>query len=55
VSEPITDVKIVDNVFVKLHHFLRVGDGVDDVASPDITAEQAFELTTKYSLATDPV
>jgi hypothetical protein len=23
---PLTDVKIVDNVFVKLHHFLRVGD-----------------------------
>ena len=25
-NTPITDVKIVDNVFVKLHHFLRVGD-----------------------------
>lgn len=23
---PITDLKIVDNVFVKLHHFLNVGD-----------------------------
>lgn len=115
-SEPITDMKIVDNVFVKLHHFLRVGDthqghahtfdhitllssgavrmvhdngeadfkaphlivtpkgithqfialepntvfccvhairdggGVDDVASPDITSEQAADLTTEYSL-----
>jgi quercetin dioxygenase-like cupin family protein len=114
VSEPITDVKIVDNVFVKLHHFLRVGDthqghahvfdhitllsagavrmlhdngeaeykaphlivtpkgiahqftalepntvfccvhairdgdGVDDVASPDVTPEQAFDLLTQY-------
>lgn len=25
-SNPITDLKIVDNVFVKLHHFLNVGD-----------------------------
>jgi hypothetical protein len=25
-SVPTTDLKIVDNVFVKLHHFLRVGD-----------------------------
>lgn len=113
-----TDIKIVDNVFVKIHHFVRVGDthqghahtfdhitllssgsvkmvhdngeqeykaphlivtpkgvthkftaleentvfccihairdgdGVDDVASPDITTEQAFELMTKYSLTT---
>ena len=121
VSEPITDLKIVDNVFVKLHHFLRVGDtthghahtfdhitllasgavrmvhdngeaeykaphlivtpkgithqftalepntvfccvhairdgdGVDDVASPDITLEQASGLLAEYSLVTDPV
>lgn len=26
---PITDVKIVDNVFVKLHHFLNIGDTHD--------------------------
>jgi quercetin dioxygenase-like cupin family protein len=26
VSEPITDLKIVDNVFVKLHFFPKVGD-----------------------------
>jgi hypothetical protein len=26
---PITDIKIVDNVFVKLHHFVRVGDTHD--------------------------
>lgn len=25
-SNPQTDLKIVDNVFVKLHHFLNVGD-----------------------------
>ena len=25
-SRPTTDLKIVDNVFVKLHHFLHVGD-----------------------------
>lgn len=25
-SNPITDLKIVDNVFVKLHHFLHKGD-----------------------------
>ena len=25
-SEPATDLKIVDNVFVKLHHFINVGD-----------------------------
>ncbi len=115
---PATDFKIVDNVFVKLHHFLhkgdthnghahtfdhitllssgavkmvhdngeqeykaphlivtpkgvkhqftaleentvfccvhaiRDGDGVDDVASPDITSEKAFELMTTYSLTT---
>ena len=115
-SEPITDVKIVDNVFVKLHHFLRAGnthqghahnfdhitllasgavrmvhdngetefraphlivtpkgishqftalepntvfccvhairdgDGVDDVASADITPEQAFDMLTTYKL-----
>lgn len=119
-SEPITDIKIVDNVLVKLHHFLRVGDthqghahtfdhitllasgavrmvhdngeveykaphlivtpkgithqftalephtvfccvhairdgdGVDDVASPDVTPEQAFDLLTKYSIVTEP-
>lgn len=113
---PITDVKIVDNVFVKLHKFIEVGDthqghahvfdhitllasgsvlmkqdggeqtfvaphlivtpkgifhqftalesntifccihairegeGVDDVASSDITPEQAFALLTQYPL-----
>ncbi len=25
-SRPITNLKIVDNVFVKLHHFINVGD-----------------------------
>lgn len=25
-SEPVTDLKIVDNVFVKLHYFLKAGD-----------------------------
>lgn len=25
-SNPVTDLKLVDNVFVKLHHFLDVGD-----------------------------
>lgn len=25
-SNPITDLKIVDNVFVKLHHFMEAGD-----------------------------
>ena len=25
-SNPLTDFKIVDNVFVKLHHFLHIGD-----------------------------
>lgn len=25
-SSPVTDLKIVDNVFVKLHHFLNTGD-----------------------------
>lgn len=115
-SEAVTDVKLVDNVFVKLHQFIgagdthqghahafdhitllasgkllmkhdngeqeftaphlivtpkgithqftalapntvfccihavRDGDGVDDVASQDITPEQAFELLTKYPL-----
>lgn len=117
-SKPTTDLKIVDNVFVKLHQFLNIGDtheghthafdhitllaygsvkmvhdkgeaefkaphlivtpkgikhqftalepntvfacihairdgdGVDDVASPDITPEQTFDLMTKYSLTT---
>ena len=31
-------------------HAIRDGDGVDDVASPDITLEQAANLTTKYPL-----
>lgn len=119
-DQPITDFKIVDNVFVKLHHFLRAGDthqghahtfdhitllasgavrmvhdngeaeykaphlivtpkgithqftalepntifccvhairdgdGVDDVASQDITPEQAFDLMTKYSMVETP-
>jgi len=118
VSNPQTDLKIVDNVFVKMHHFVRVGDiyqghshtfdhitllaagavkmvhdngeqeykaphlivtpkgvkhqftalepntvfccvhairdgdGVNDVASQDITPEEAFDLMTKYSLTT---
>jgi len=33
-------------------HAIRDGDGVDDVASPDITSEKAFELMTTYSLTT---
>lgn len=115
-SEPITDLKLVDNVFVKMHRFLnagdthqghahvfdhitllasgkvlmkhdngeqeftaphlvvtpkgithqfvalepgtvfccihaiRDGDGVDDIAPPDITHEQQWDLMTKYSL-----
>ena len=118
VSELITDIKIVDNVFVKLHLFVNVGDTheghahlfdhitllatgsvtmkhdngekdysapclivtpkgithqfiakephtvfccihavrdgstVDDVASQDITPEQAWELLSKYPVAT---
>ncbi len=114
-SNPTTDLKIVDNIFVKLHYFLNIGDtheghthtfdhitllangsvnmvhdkgnaiykaphlivtpkgikhqftalepntvfccihairdgdGVDDVASQDITPEQAFELMKTYS------
>lgn len=117
-SSPATDLKLVDNVFVKLHHFINVGDtheghahafdhitllasgsvtmkhdngeqdfvaphlivtpkgichqftakepntvfccihavrdgsNVDDVASQDITPEQAFELLTQYPLTT---
>lgn len=113
---PISDTKIVDNVFVKLHHFLRVGDthrghahafdhitllstgsvrmahdngeadykaphlivtpkgithqftalepntvfccihairdgdGVDDIAAPNLTPEQQFDLLTTYKL-----
>jgi quercetin dioxygenase-like cupin family protein len=118
VSNPITDLKLVDNVFVKMHQFINIGDthqghahafdhitllssgavkmvhdngedeykaphlivtpkgvkhqftalepntvfccihairdgdGLNDVASPDITPEQAFELLTTYSLTT---
>lgn len=33
-------------------HAIRDGDGVDDVASPDITYEEAWDLMTKYSLTT---
>jgi quercetin dioxygenase-like cupin family protein len=116
VSNPVTDLKLVDNVFVKMHRFINAGDTheghahafdhitllatgkvlmkhdngqqeftaphlivtpkgithqftalepgtvfccihairdgseVDDVASQDITPEQAFELMTKYPL-----
>lgn len=32
-------------------HAIRNGDGVDDVVSQDITAEEAFNLLTKYKLA----
>lgn len=119
-NEPLTDFQIVDNVFVKMHHFLRVGDthqghahafdhitllasgavrmvhdngeaeykaphlivtpkgithqftalephtvfccvhairdgdGVDDVASPDLTPAQALDLTIKYAFAPEP-
>ena len=115
-SSPVTDIKIIDNVFVKMHHFLNVGDThethahvfdhitllasgavtmkhdngeqeftaphlivtpkdvnhkftakqpntvfccihairdgstVDDVASQDITLQQAFDMLTTYSL-----
>lgn len=117
-SNPITDLKLVDNVFVKMHQFINIGDthqghahafdhitllssgavkmvhdngeqeykaphlivtpkgvkhqftalepntvfccihairdgdGLNDVASPDITQEQAFELLTTYSVTT---
>jgi quercetin dioxygenase-like cupin family protein len=116
VSNPVTDVKLVDNVFVKMHQFINVGDthnghahvfdhitllaagavtmkhdngeqdftaphlivtpkglvhqfiakepntvfccihairdgvGVDDVASPNITAEKQWELLTTHEL-----
>ena len=33
-------------------HAIRDGDGVDDVASPEIAQEQAWELLTKYQLTT---
>lgn len=115
-SDPVTDLKLVDNVFVKMHRFLKAGDThqghahvfdhitllatgrvlmkhdngeqeftaphlivtpkgithqftaledgtvfccihairdgseVDDIASQDITPDQAFELLTKYPL-----
>jgi quercetin dioxygenase-like cupin family protein len=118
-SMPVTDLKIVDNVFVKMHRFIntgdthdghahtfdhitllatgkvlmkhdngeqeftaphlivtpkgivhqftalepntvfccihaiRDGDGVDDIASPDITTEQAHELMAKHRLTND--
>ena len=118
-SEVVTDLKIVDNVFVKLHYFMNAGDthqghahvfdhitllasgsvlmkhdngeqefkaphlivtpkgithqfialepktvfccihairdgsDVDDIASQDITPEQAFDLLTKYSLTAE--
>lgn len=118
-STPVTDLKIVDNVFVKMHRFvhagdthnghahtfdhitllatgkvlmkhnngeqeftaphliitpkgivhqftalepntvfccihaIRDGDDVDDIASPNITTEQANELLIKYSLTDD--
>ena len=32
-------------------HAIRDGDGVDDVASQDISQEQAWDLLTKYKLA----
>ena len=32
-------------------HAIREGDGIDDVASQDITPEQTFELLTRYPLA----
>ena len=117
-SNPVTDLKLVDNVFVKMHRFInagdtheghshmfdhitllasgavrmehdngvaeftaphlivtpkgithqftalepgtvfccihaiREGDELDDVASPDITQTEAFELLTKYPLTT---
>jgi hypothetical protein len=31
-------------------HAIRDGDGVDDVASADITPEQAFDMLTTYKL-----
>lgn len=34
-------------------HAIRDGDGVDDVASQDITPEEAFDLLTKYELTTE--
>lgn len=118
-SDPVTDLKIVDNVFVKLHHFVKVGDtheghahvfdhitllasgsvlmkhdkgeqtykaphlivtpkgimhqftalepntvfccihairdgsDVDDVASQDISEQEAWDLMTKYSLTVE--
>lgn len=118
-NQPITDLKLVDNVFVKLHHFLREGDThqghshtfdhitllaagavrmvhdngtaeftaphlivtpkgithqftalkpdtvfccihairdgdeLDDIASPNITQTEAFELLTSYKLTKD--
>jgi quercetin dioxygenase-like cupin family protein len=34
-------------------HAIRDGEGVDDVAAPDITPEQQWEMLTKHSLTQD--
>jgi quercetin dioxygenase-like cupin family protein len=34
-------------------HAIRDGDGVDDIAPQNITEEQAFELTQKFSMVND--
>lgn len=35
-------------------HAIREGDGVDDVAAPDITPDQQWDLMTKYPFTQQP-
>lgn len=41
---------LADNTLFCCVHAIRDGDGIDDVASPDITKEQAFDLLQQYPL-----
>ena len=49
-NPPVTDLKLVDNVFVKMHHFLRVGDTHDghSHAFDHITLLAAGAVTMKH-------
>ena len=41
---------LTDDVVLCCIHAIRDGDGVDDVASPDITVQEAHDLLTDYPL-----
>lgn len=42
-----------DNTVISYIHAIRNGDNIEDIADPNITPEQIYELIKKYPIAQD--